>query len=64
MAKERISGNEQMFLDGMVDFSPHGMVHKPLDMINSRFGKDAYNCDPCDGCGPDSSFGYDSLHLG
>jgi hypothetical protein len=47
------------YLDSMVDLTHHDLEH-------SQNGKDAYNCDPCDGCGPNASFAdvslYESLH--
>jgi len=46
------------YLNSMVDLTPYDLKH-------SQDGKDAYNCDPCDGCGPDASFSdsaqYESL---
>lgn len=43
------------YLNSMVDLTPYDLKH-------SQEGKDAYNCDPCDGCGPDASFSDSSLY--
>ena len=37
------------YLNSMVDLANYDLPH-------SQDGKDAYNCDPCDGCGPSASF--------
>jgi len=44
---------ELNFLGSMVDLQPFPLRH-------STTGKDAYNCDPCDGCGADACAGDDN----
>jgi len=43
------------YLNSMVNLSPYDLQH-------SQDGKDAYNCDPCDGCGPAASFSDGPLY--
>lgn len=49
------STREQNFLESMLELSPHTIP-------TSSDGKNAYNCDPCDGCGPSASFSDIALY--
>lgn len=40
---------ELNFLESMLDLTQYNLKHTPD-------GKDAYNCDPCDGSGPSASY--------
>jgi hypothetical protein len=45
--RRELPKEELNFLKSMFDLEPFSLRHSPV-------GKDAYNCDPCDGCGADA----------
>lgn len=49
MEKIEVLATEQEFLDSMVNLNQYVPLAKGQD---NYLGKDKYNCDPCDACGP------------